>query len=279
MSATSARRGRRGTRGSSGAPTTTKPGVGVDLGRVELGDVERERRGQAAEPLAPRNARPGASAAASRTSAGSASSASPMKNASMNGASGSGWVAVGPPARTSGPLVAALRRAQGDARRGPAGRARWCRSARTGARTRPRRNRAAATPTPGSGRGGPAHAARPRNRARARTRARRRCPPRRSAGRTGSSCRGGTSRSRRRRGRPGRLEPPPCRRACAPPGTRLPRNGRVCRPCSENPRTGAASPAGFYTADRIIHSPGTPGGTRSRTLRRPGGKPSGRRGP
>ena len=39
-----------------------------------------------------------------------------MKNASMNGASGSGCVAVGPPAMISGAVVAAIGAAQRDAR-------------------------------------------------------------------------------------------------------------------------------------------------------------------
>ena len=56
MSATSARSGRAGTRGSTGAPTTIEPGLRVDLGRVQLGHVERVARGQPDEPLAARHA-------------------------------------------------------------------------------------------------------------------------------------------------------------------------------------------------------------------------------
>ena len=101
MSATHTRLGRAGTRGSDGASTTRNPvsgsrfvayNSGTYRGNSAARRISRSRRGTPSLRMA----------ANASTNAGKASSASPMKKASMNGASGSGWVAVGPPHSTSG---------------------------------------------------------------------------------------------------------------------------------------------------------------------------------
>ena len=159
----------------------------------------------------------------------------------MNGASGSGCVAVGPPAMISGAASPRSAAAQRDAATDPATfehvrvrqlvlqrepddvelrerRRRLQRQQRQTARAQlglavqPGRERALAGDVVGCG----------------------------SGRRTGSSSPGATSRSRTRRGTPGRRAPRRSPPACAPAGTRRRRSATASRPWPESPRMGAA---------------------------------------
>ena len=203
-----------------------------------------------------------------------------MKKASMNGASGSGCVAVGPPAMTSGSS-----------------------SPRSAARSgMPRQvQRRSSTlvyvssycsekPTTSNSASGAADSSvssgRPRARssasspARARTRARRRCRRllvehavqdlRPQVGHPDLVDVGERQADARRDAR---------RPACAPPGTRRRRSATASRPCRETPRMGAACRPRSSRRPRATRSPGRRAGTRCRTLPTPAGTPSAARPP